>query len=126
MVYFISQQFVLDFVLFITQNELSRDPNDFIANYMVNSAHNFSISSQHFAAFFLLSHGIVKLFLIIGLWQKKLWCYPTTIVVFGLLVVYNLYRFNFTHSIGLLLLTILDIFVIGLTWYEYNRLKLHE
>jgi uncharacterized membrane protein len=32
------------------------------------------------------------------------------------------YRYSFTHSLSLLLITVLDVFVIGLTWIEYKRL----
>ena len=123
LVYFISQQFLIDLVHAITQDELIEDPRDFIANYLLHSAQNFSISSQHFAAFFLLSHGVIKMFLIVGLLRKKLWFYPTAIVVFGLFIAYQLYRFSYTHSLWLLLITILDIAVIWLTWHEYKYLR---
>jgi uncharacterized membrane protein len=122
-VYFISQQFLMSLVLAITQDEITEDPKDFIAHYLIQSAQNFSISSQHFAAFFLLSHGVIKMFLIIGLLREKLWYYPTAIVVFGLFIVYQVYRFSFTHSLWLLLITFLDILVIWLTWHEYSYLK---
>ncbi len=123
LIYFISQQFLLNLVLALTQHELLQDPRDFIANYLLHSAQNFSISSQHFAALFLLSHGVIKMFLIVGLLRKKLWYYPTAIVVFGLFIAYQLYRFSFTHSPWLLLITILDIAVIWLTWHEYRYLR---
>ncbi len=126
LVYFISQQFLMDLVHFITQDELVEDPRDLISNYLLHSAQNFSISSQHFAAFFLLSHGIIKMFLIIGLWREKLWYYPTAIVIFGLFIAYQLYRFSYTHSLWLLLITVLDIAVIVLTWHEYRYLRIHR
>ena len=126
LVYFISQAFLLRVVLLLTQDALTEDPNDFIANYLVHSAQNFSISSQHFAALFLLSHGVVKLFLIVGLLREKLWFFPTTIAVFSAFIVYQVYDFSLTHSLWLLLVTVLDVFVIGLTWHEYNYLRAHR
>ncbi len=123
LVYFISQSFLLNVILALTQHELLQDPRDFFANYLLHSAQNFSVSSQHFAAFFLLSHGIIKMFLIIGLLRKKLWYYPTGIVVFGLFIIYQLYRFSFTHSLWLLVITLLDLVVIWLTWHEWRYLK---
>ncbi|MDE1925115.1 MAG: DUF2127 domain-containing protein [Patescibacteria group bacterium] len=123
LVYFISQQFLMNLVLAITQDELTEDPKDFIAHYLIQSAQNFSISSQHFAAFFLFSHGIIKMFLIIGLLREKRWYYPTAMVIFGLFIVYQLYRFSFTHSLWLLLITFLDILVIWLTWHEYRYVR---
>ncbi|MHB8885982.1 MAG: DUF2127 domain-containing protein [Methylovirgula sp.] len=64
----------------------------------------------------------MKLWLIIGLLRKKLWYYPVAIVVFGLFIAYQLYRYAFSHSVWLLLITVLDVVVIGLTWHEYRFL----
>jgi uncharacterized membrane protein len=122
-VYFISQQFLLTVVSLVTQNELMEDPKDFLSHYLIHSAQAFSISSQHFAAFFLFSHGVIKLFLIIGLLREKLWYYPTALVVFALFIVYQLYRFSFMHSLWLLLITLIDILVIWLTWHEWRYLR---
>ena len=123
LVYFVSQNFLLHIVLAITQDELTEDPKDFIAHYLIQSAQSFSISSQHFAAFFLFSHGAIKMFLIIGLLRKKLCFYPTAILVFGLFIVYQLYRFSFTHSPWLLVITLLDVVVIWLTRHEWKYLR---
>lgn len=123
LVYFISQDVLLHVVLAITQDELSEDPKDFIAHYLIQSARSLSVSSQHFAAFFLFSHGAVKMFLIVGLLQKKLWFYPAAIVVFGLFIIYQVYRFSFTHSLWLLVITLLDVIVIWLTRHEWKYLR---
>jgi uncharacterized membrane protein len=120
--YFVSQHFLLSVVGAITADELAEDPRDLVSNYLLHSAQNLSISTQHFTAFYLLSHGVIKLFVIIGLLRNKLWYYPTALVVFGLFIVYQLYRFSFTHSIWLLLLTVLDLVVMWLTWHEYRYL----
>jgi uncharacterized membrane protein len=45
------------------------------------------------------------------------------LVVFGLFIVYQLYRYTHTHSIWLLAITGLDIVVIMLTWYEFRHLR---
>lgn len=121
--YFVTRQFLLDLVHAITQTEFTEDPRDFVANYLLHAAQGLSVSSQHFTAFYLLSHGVIKLWLIIGLWRKRLGYYPTAIAVFGLFIFYQVYRYGFTHSLLLLLITILDVVVIGLTWFEYQHLK---
>jgi len=123
LIFFISQQFLLKLVLAITQDELSEDPNDFVAHYLIHSARALSIGSQHFAAIYLLSHGVIKMFLIAGLLRERLWYYPTAIVVFGLFIVYQLYRYTFTHSPWLLILTVIDLAVIWLTWHELKYLS---
>jgi len=61
--------------------------------------------------------------LIIGLLREKLSYYPVAIAVFALFIAYQLYRFSFTHSIGLMLIAMVDVVVIGLTWHEYKYLR---
>src|SRR5262245_53239858 len=85
----------------LTQEELVEDPQDFVATHLRDMAQNLSLETKHFYAFYLLSHGIVKLLLVIGLLRGKLWSYPASLVVLGLFIVYQLYRFSFTHGVGL-------------------------
>ena len=108
-----------------TQSELIEDKRDFVANHLALWAQGFSIESQHFYARYLSSHGVVKLALVAGLLMRKLWAYPTTVVVLGLFIVYQLYRYTHTHGLGLLLLTTLDVVVVGLTWHEYSLMRRH-
>jgi uncharacterized membrane protein len=121
--YFVSQEFLLSVITAITQDELVEDPNDFVANHLLHFVQQFSISTQYFTAVYLLSHGVLKLFLIAGLLRERLWYYPLAIIVFTLFIVYQLYRFSFTHSVWLLVITILDMVVIWLTWREYKYLR---
>ena len=121
--YFITLQFLLKIAGLITQDELAEDPRDIIANYLLHGAQHISIGTQLFTALYLLSHGVIKLWVIVGLLRKRLWYYPTAMIVFGLFIAYQLYRFSFTHSVFLLLLTVVDFAVIGLTWHEYGYLR---
>ena len=86
-------------------------------------ARHFPLSEQGFYAFYLLSHGLVKSILVLFLLREKLWAYPASIAVFGLFILYQLYRFSFTHEIGLVLLSIFDLFVILLAVHEYRLLR---
>jgi len=103
--------------------ELIEDPQDLIVNFFINLFSNLPAGTQLFGAIYLLSHGIIKLALIIGLWKKKLWTYIAAEIVFTLFIIYQVYRFAFTHSVFLILLTLLDAVVIILTWWEYKQLK---
>src|SRR3981081_962383 len=67
----------------LTQEELIEDPNDFVAGHLLSLAQNFTVSTQRFYAFYLLSHGVIKLFLVVGLLKNKLWAYPVSLVVLG-------------------------------------------
>ena len=108
-----------------TQDELIEDRNDFIATHLLSWAQGFSVATKHFYAFYLLSHGALKLLLVVGLLKNKLWSYPASLVVLALFIVYQLYRFSYTHSAGLIVLTIFDIFVMALIWHEYNLIRHH-
>lgn len=67
----VTKSYIVSTVLSLTHEELSQDPNDAVAHYLINLSNNFSVTSQHFVALYLLSHGIIKLFLVIGLLRKK-------------------------------------------------------
>lgn len=40
--------------------------------------------------------------------------YPASIVVMSLFIAYQIYRYTYTHGIGLILLTLFDLILIGL------------
>lgn len=123
--FFVSTQFLNDIAQWVTRHEFAEDPNDVIANFLLHSVQSLTAGTLNFAAIYLLAHGIIKLWLIVGLLRRRLWYYPVAIVVFGLFIVYQLYRYTFTHSIWLLVITAIDLVVIGLTWHEYRYLKGH-
>jgi uncharacterized membrane protein len=110
-------------IVLLTQHELLEDPKDVIANYMIRLGSRFSISSQHFGVLYLMSHGLIKLVLVILLWQKKIWAYYLTIISLILFVFYQVYRYTITHSAWLMTLTVFDIIMIILTIIEYKRVK---
>jgi len=122
---FASTSAIIRLVNALTQDELIEDPNDFVAAHLLSLAQNFTVSTQRFYAFYLLSHGVIKVFLVICLLRNKLWAYPVSLVVLGLFVVYQLYRFSYTHGFGLIVLTVFDVFVMGLIWHEYRLVRRH-
>ena len=109
-----------------TQDELIEDRNDFVATHLLAWAQGFSVETKNFYAFYLLSHGAVKLLLVVGLLKNKFWAYPVSLIVLGLFIVYQIYRFSYTHSAGLIVLTFFDIFMMGLIWHEYNLIRHHR
>jgi uncharacterized membrane protein len=119
----ISPQTLNKIVYLLTQHELSEDPKDIVANYLIHAANHFSVSSQLFGFVYLLSHGIIKIILIVSLWKQRLWSYPVAMIFFALFGMYQMYKYYLEHSLGWIVLTILDIFVIVLTWLEYRQLK---
>jgi uncharacterized membrane protein len=120
---FVPPTMINHLVSMLTQHELSEDPNDILFSYLVLWSQHFSVSSQMFAAMYLLSHGIVKLFIVASLWKRKLWAYPSGIAFFLIFIAYQIYRYQHTHSMGLIVLTVFDIILIYLTWVEYQQVE---
>jgi uncharacterized membrane protein len=110
-------------IIFLTQRELSEDPKDLIANQLFRLAQTLSLDSLFFGAFYLLSHGIIKLLLIGGLWKRKVNAYPAAMIFFLMFIVYQLYRYSMTRSFWLIALSIFDTLVIYLIWAEYRRIR---
>jgi uncharacterized membrane protein len=106
-------------------DELIEDKHDWVANHLLDFARHFSVAEHHFYAFYLLSHGLIKSVLVIGLLRERLWAYPASFAVFGGFIAYQLYRYSFTHDLGLIGLSVFDAFVIYLAVHEYRLLRKH-
>lgn len=119
----VSQKHMLRIVNLLTQEELLRDPADRIANYVVKVAHDLSTSAKAFAAFYLLSHGVIKLVLIVEILRKRHWAYPAFIIALAALIAYQSYKLLHGMSIGLVALTVLDAVVLVLAWHEYRVVR---
>jgi uncharacterized membrane protein len=118
---FASSSYINHIAVLLTQSELSEDPNDAIANAILTFSQSYSVSAQNFGIFYLMSHGIIKLIMVVLLWQKRLWAYPLMIFFLSLFIAYQAYRYTIDHSFMMILLTILDLVVVFLTFVEYKR-----
>lgn len=107
----------------LTQHELSEDPHDIIATYLLHSAQGLSAGAKTFGAMYLLWHGVVKAGLVTALLLKRRWAYPVAILAFSLFLGYQVYRYSHTEAPELLVLSVIDVVVIALTWFEYRRLR---
>jgi len=114
---------VTSLLTFLIHGELIEDPTDFLATQVQHILPYFSTHVQYYAAFYLLSHGIIKIVLVICLIKNKLWAYPATIVALSLFILYQLYRLSSGFSLVLVLLTLFDLLIIYLTWHEYTIVK---
>lgn len=95
-------------------------PGNWFAPMLANWGDGLTTDTEHFASKYLIGHGAAKVFIAWGLIREKLWAFPTALVVFGLLILYQLYRFAHTHSPTLALLIVVDIAVCYLIWREYG------
>ncbi len=105
----------------LTAHELAEDPHDFIARHLLHSASQLSHGTVLFGAVYLLTHGMAKIVLVVAVLRGRLWAYPWMMALLLVFIVYQVYRLSYRFTIGLLLLTLFDVFVLVLTVIEYRR-----
>jgi uncharacterized membrane protein len=124
--FFVTPGILKSFVVLLTAPELSEDPDDWIATTLSHAVQHISADSMLFAAAYLIVHGLIKLFLVQSLLLGRLWAYPLSLWFLAAFIVYQCYRYLHTHSISLVLLTVLDLAVVFLIWREYqSRRQIH-
>jgi uncharacterized membrane protein len=123
LLWFLSPESLSKIVRLLTQNELAEDPHDLLANIMLKATEHYSLSTQHFGVLYLLSHGGIKVVLVLLLWRKKLWAYPLAVAALVLFIIYQTLRWTTTHSAFLVAFTALDAIMIWLTIVEYRRIR---
>ncbi|MCU1584997.1 MAG: hypothetical protein JWM49_1553 [Microbacteriaceae bacterium] len=106
---------------FLTQHELSEDPKDFVATHLVNLTSGLTVSASLFGAIYLLLHGAVKVVLVWAVLKDRLWAYPWMIGFLIVFIGYQIYQMAVTFSVGLLVLTAFDVFIVWLTLLEYRK-----
>ena len=93
----------------LAAHELSQDPHDLIARYILHTTSHLTASTTLFGAVYLLSHGIAKIVLVTLVLRDKLWAYPWLIALLLAFIGYQLYRITAVHfSVGLTALTVFD------------------
>ncbi len=118
--YAVSQTVIVGLARWLTRAELVEDPRDFLANWLMHSAEALSVSRKDAAAIYLVSHGAIKLFLVVMVLREKDWAYPVFMAALALLIAYQSYQITLTLSPWLIALTVLDAVVLVLTWHEYG------
>jgi uncharacterized membrane protein len=121
--FFVTPKAIEAFVVWLTAPELSEDPDDWIAVALGHSVKHFTADTALFTGAYLVIHGLIKLFLVAGLLQGRLWSYPISLWFLAAFIVYQSYRYIYTHSIWLVLLTVVDVIVAFLVWHEYQSRK---
>ena len=122
----VSPQTINRVVMSILTQNLSQDPHDFIATNLHRAFERLADGGSHFASWYLLSHGGVKLCLVVALLWNKLWAYPLMILMLSAFIGYQVYRISLTGSVPMILLTVFDLVVIVLVWIEYRQQIAHR
>jgi uncharacterized membrane protein len=105
----------------VFQHELIEDPTDFVATHVLHLTAGLSVSATLFGAAYLLLHGLVKVVLVWAVLRERLWAFPWMIAFLAAFIVYQSYEMILRFSVGLLLLTLFDVFVTWLTIVEYRK-----
>ena len=122
---FVPLRAIDDLVQVLTAHELSEEPDDWFANTLRHAAESISVDTKMYASIYLVSHGVLKIFLVYFLWREKLWAFPVAIAFIVAFIGYQLYRYAHTHSVALLIFTAIDVAVTWFIWREYRaRLQL--
>ena len=107
----------------ITRGELAEDPHDLLANLLVRYAGELNVSATLFGAVYFLAHGLVKVLLAGAVLRDKIWAYPWLIAFLVAFIGWQGYDLVVHFTVGLLLLTLFDAFIVYLTAREYARHK---
>lgn len=116
----LSSQTVNRVIFFIFRDELTEQPRDPIWNFLLHGFNGLSTSVQHFWALIFIAHGVVIIFLVVGLVKDKLWIYPSAAVIFICMATYQIFHIIYAPSLILSLLTAFDVLFISLIFQEYR------
>ena len=124
---FLTPTTIQHLVRVLTAHELSEDPHDLIARYLLHTTAHLHHGTTLFGAIYLLSHGIAKIVLVAFVLRDKLWAYPWLIGLLLAFIAYQLYQITAVHfSAGLALLTVFDAILVWLTWREYRAKRAQQ
>jgi uncharacterized membrane protein len=121
---FLTTNEVLHATQLLVQGKLDADPDDFLANYILDLAARFTPGATNlFLFWYLLGHGVINLFLVVMLLRKKMWAYPLSLTIFGIFVAYEGWQVYVSHSPLVAAFTVFDLAVIWLVWREYRYVR---
>jgi len=114
---------VAKLVFWLRHYEIADNPDEPMVTWTKQALDQFPVHVQSFYGWYLLAHGGLKLAMVVMLWLRILWAYPAAMVVLAGFVVYQVTSFVHSGSPFLIVLSIFDMFMIGLVWQEYRALK---
>jgi uncharacterized membrane protein len=120
---FVSHDLILRIVSALTAAELLEDPRDLVANALRQVAGGVTTDAQSFAAWYLFSHGLIKLVLVAAVLTKRVWAYPAFIAAMIGFILYQGYRMSLGITFVLVAITVLDLIVLVLAWREYGFVR---
>lgn len=77
---FLSHDVIVRIASAMTRAELMEDPRDIVANAPHHATEGFTTDAQSFAAWYLFSHGLIKLVLVMAVLTNRIWAYASRCV----------------------------------------------
>ncbi|MFI5240564.1 MAG: DUF2127 domain-containing protein [Candidatus Saccharimonadia bacterium] len=107
----------------LINGEIRENPTSPFSKYLLHSVQ--SIQGGHFsyATVYLISHGVVKIFLVVQVFRHKLWAYIALIVFLLGFAIFQVFQIAANHSLILSAITIFDLGIAYLSWHEYQQIK---
>jgi uncharacterized membrane protein len=125
LVMFIPVSVIMWMANYIVENIFAGNTENFFAAEIISNAEALAGIGTLIIGAYLIARGGIKLGLIIGLLKNKLWAYPWSLIVIGLLVVFQVFELIKTLHLGIIFVTIFDLVVMYLIWREWNIVKRH-
>ena len=114
---------LIDILYMVMGYELREDPTDLIFTTINSFLQHHPMSVTYFLALYVFFWGVTEIVLSVSMLLRKLWAFPLSLILVGLFVLYEIYRFTHTHSLILLGVILLDSVILWLIWKEYKLRK---
>ncbi|PIT92487.1 MAG: hypothetical protein COU08_02140 [Candidatus Harrisonbacteria bacterium CG10_big_fil_rev_8_21_14_0_10_42_17] len=113
---------VADVFYSIMAHELIEDKTDFLVRVVTPFLRHSSFTVTYFLAIYFIFWGFIDIVLSINLLRRKLWAFPLSLYLISIFVVYEIYRFSYTHSLVLAYIVLVDFVLLWLIRKEYLSL----
>ena len=108
----------------ITQETISGEKPSKIIELLYHSIDTLSTGSRVFLIAYLWVHAVIKLVAVIGILKNQLWAYPFSLITLGIFTLLQVISLLHKVSLGMIILTVFDIFILWLIWREYGKAKI--
>ena len=112
-------------VAWLTTHELSRNPQDYLFNFLIHWVSQLDVSKLAFASAYLIAHGAMKSFVAITLLLGRPWSYPLGSAFLVLFMAYTGYRLNLHWSWPLAAFFCFDLFTLVMVVREWQKQRQH-
>jgi len=103
---------------------IRHDPDSFASRMGLRLVERLTDAGQDFAALYFLTHGVVKIFVVICLLRGWMWSYPLGVAVFAGFIGFQTWEFFAgSHSWFMIAMNVLDLVLIALTLNEWRQKK---